>query len=101
MGMKTTTRYRYPGLLCVAALAYARAHVVGVYVDGRAIGCRAPASAMNVCERIYDCKIKVCTELPRNTFIPCAHHCKLVAAGVMYIRNGAAGSPVRMRRQGS
>ena len=74
VGMKTTTRYRYPGLLCVAALAYARAHVVGMYVDGRARGYRAPAGAMCVCERSYNCEINVCTELPRNTFIPCAYY---------------------------
>ena len=37
-------------------------------VDGRARGYRAPAGAMGLCERSYDCEIQVCTELPRNTF---------------------------------
>ena len=73
-----------------------------MYVDGRARGYRAPAGAMGSGERSYDCEIQVCTELPRNTLL---YRARIIAnwwqRGVTYVGDGAAGSPVRTRRQGS
>ena len=90
VGMNTMTRWRSPELLGVAALAYARAHVVGMCVDGRARGYRAPAGAMGLCERSYDCEIQVCTELPRNTFYTVR----------VLLQTGGSGGYVRWERSG-
>ena len=64
-------------------------------VAARPPALRVRASAVTIVKYKY---VQSCRGI---RFIPCAYYCKLVAAGVTCVGNGAAGSPVRTRRQGS
>ena len=92
--------YEYNDLVLRRSRTHVRTSSACMWMGEHAVAARPPAlwvraSAVTIVKYKY---VQSCRGI---RFIPCAYYCKLVAAGVTCVGDGAAGSPVRTRRQGS